>query len=236
MTDYKDIAQQAFDEPAKETGEYQVAAQPDVGVMILGPMVWKGNALTFKRQLTHDEVEQFVEGLEDFRTGHQLMYADLWNDLDSSGIDWTQYIPERIAKNTAMNWFNLPKRFAVDYRRTKNHVTVSHYIAASGKKLTDEQAVQLIDYADDNKWTVEKVELAVKEALGIQEKVPKPKVIQCAHCDNWIAKTDKGCGWCFYTIAQQRIESFQAILTELANPSGDLEWAVELASRALAEV
>ena len=137
-----------------------------------------------------------MKGLEDFRTGHQLMYADLWNFLDVLGVDWTQYVPERVAKNTALNWFGIPKRFSVDYRRTKNHVTVSHYIAASGKKLTDEQAIQLIDYADDNKWTVEKVELAVKEALGIQEKVKKPKVIQCPHCDNWIAETDKGCSWC----------------------------------------
>ena len=220
----------------KEKKEYGVTV-PDVGVMILGPMVWKGNALTFKRRLTHDEVAQFVEGLEDFRTGHQLMYADLWNDLDSSSIDWTQYIPERIAKNTAMNWFNLPKRFSVDYRRTKNHVTVSHYIAASGKKLTDEQAIQLIDYADDNKWTVEKVELAVKEALGIQEKEKKPKVIRCAHCDNWITDIeDLGCPWCMLSVAEKRIESFQAVLTEIANPSGDLDWAVSLATRTLAEV
>ena len=219
----------------EEQAEYGVA-RPDVGVMISGPMTWAKNALTFQRSLSHEEVDQFVKGLEDFRTGHQLMYADLWNFLDVLGVDWTQYVPERVAKNTALNWFGIPKRFSVDYRRTKNHVTVSHYIAASGKKLTDEQAIQLIDYADDNKWTVEKVELAVKEALGIQEKALKPKVIQCAHCDNWIAETDKGCPWCMYAVAEKRIESFQAVLTELANPSGDLEWAVELASKALAEV
>ena len=71
---------------------------------------------------------------------------------------------------------------------------------------------------------------------GIQEKVKKLKVIPCKHCGNPIADIDFSCPWCMYAVAEKRIESFQAILTELANPSGDLDWAVGLASRALAEV
>jgi len=214
-------------------GKYQVAVRPDVEIMVIPNVEWRRNALIFYKRLDDQTIEQLSGGLNKFKEGYQWYYADLWRQLALDGYEWTDYVPGSIDLGTAQTWYKIGSKFLPD-DRVYDKLLFSHYAAT--RSLPDVEAHKILEAANEGEWTEKAIREAVKLLLGNPPKVPKPKIIQCAHCDNWIAETDKGCGWCFYTIAQQRIESFQAVLTELANPSGDLEWAVELANRALAEV
>jgi len=79
----------------------------------------------------------------------------------------------------------------------------------------DVEAHKILEAANEGEWTEKAVREAVKLLLGNPPKVPKPKVVQCPHCDNWIAETDKGCPECRNAVAEKRIESFQAVLTKI---------------------
>ena len=208
----------------------------DVGISMTGPFEWRNNALSFKRQLSHTETEKFVKGLTEFATGHQLMFCDLWHEVDRSGGDWTQYAPGWIAKNTAMNWFRVGDRFPVDYRRKKDNLDVSHYIEANHKELSNDQAIQLMDHADAHEWTVQMVREAVREAIGKPVKIEKPKLITCAHCDQWIADIeDEVCPYCALDVATKE---FREILQEIRDcdiddPGEALRFVVDVAVKAL---
>uniref|UniRef100_A0A6H1ZFD5 Uncharacterized protein n=1 Tax=viral metagenome TaxID=1070528 RepID=A0A6H1ZFD5_9ZZZZ len=214
--------------------EYQVEVRPDARELMVVPNVtFRTNALIFNRPIDLEVVKQLTEGLDKFKTAHPWFFSDMWREMALRGYEWVEHVPDSINLGTAQTWYKVGSKFLPD-DRVYDRLQFSHYAAT--RALPDVEAHKVLEAANEGGWTEKAVREAVKLLLGNPPKVPKPKVIQCAHCDNWIAETDKGCGWCFYTIAQQRIESFQAVLTELANPSGDLEWAVELANRVLAEV
>lgn len=216
--------------------EYSLAT-PDIGeLQAMSAVTWERSALVFNSRLTENVINQLSGGLQKFSDGYQTYWGDFWAMLELSGYEWTDYVPESIAFNTASNWRRLVKRFPVDVRLSHKNLKASHYIEANHKKLTDEQATQLLDYADEHAWTVEMLRAAVKETIGAPERQPKPKVIQCPHCDNYTVESEAGCPWCMLRVAETRIESLRAVLTELASPSGDEHWAAGLAQRALDEI
>lgn len=217
----------------EEQAEYGVAVS-DIGeLQTMSAVTRKRNALVFNSRLTENVANRLFEGLSAVVEGYQVYFGDFWTMLELSGYEWTDYVPERVAFNTANNWRRLVKRFPVDVRLSHDNLYPSHYIEANHRKLTDDQALQLLDYANEHKWTVEMLRAAVKEAIGAPEREPKPKVIKCPHCDEWTVETEKGCPHCMLQVGEKRIEDLRAVLTELANPSGDLDWATALAQKAL---
>ena len=214
-------------------GKYEVA-RPDTGELMIVPNVtFRRNALIFHKRLDDSTVEQLSGGLNKFKNGYQWYYSDMWRQLALDGYEWTDYVPGSIDLGTAQTWRKVGDKFLPD-DRVYDKLLFSHYAAT--RSLPDTEAHKILEAANEGEWTEKAVREAVKLLLGNPPKVPKPKVIQCAHCDNWIMETDKGCPECRNAVAEKRIKRFQAALTELANPSGDLEWAVELATRALEEV
>lgn len=214
---------------------WDVAKPPDVGLMAIPEVDWKDNVLVFNRQLTIDKVDQIYSGLKKFGGGHQLYWTDLWHEVEAMGIDWTQYVPDSMPKKTAGNWFRMGDRFTADLRLGHKHLKASHYIAASQFKLPTEDAIRIIEAAEEGEWSVKGVEKAVKLVMGVPEKVKKPKFIICPHCDRWTVE-GLDCQGCQNDILITRVEAFRAMLQEVANPSGDLEWVAGLAERALEEI
>jgi len=221
----------------EQQAEYGIQ-KSDIGeLQAMSAVTWERNALVFNR-IDDRVIEQLSGGLIKFTDGYQAYWGDFWNILELSGYEWTDHVPESIAFNTANNWRRLVKRFPVDIRLSHQNLKVSHYIEANNKKLSDEQAIQLLDHADDLAWTVEMLRAPVKETIGAPEKQPKPKVVECPHCNRYTVyiDPDSGCPWCMLDVADKRIEDMRAVLTEFANPSGDLEWVSGLAARALDEI
>ena len=217
--------------------EYQVT-KSDIGkLQAMQAVTWERNALVFNTRLDQATIDELAGGLTKFTEGYQAYWGDFWRILEVSGYEWTDYVPGGIVFNTANNWRRMVQRFPVDVRLSHHHLKASHYIEMNHRKLTDEQAMQLAGHADTHEWTVEMVREAVREALGKPERQEKPKVIVCQHCDKPIVDIeDEPCPWCMLLVENKRVFDLQSVLTEIANPSGDLEWAAGLASRALKEV
>lgn len=214
-------------------GTYEIA-RPDTGELMVVPNVtFRTNALIFKRVLEEEDYQMICSGLTKFSEGRQWFWSDFWRELALRGYEWTDYIPNSIDLGTAQTWRKVGDKFLPD-DRVYGRLQFSHHAAT--RSLPDVEAHRILEAANEGEWTEKAVREAVKLLQGAQEKPKKPKVVRCKHCDNWIAETTNGCGWCFYDIAQKRIDSFQSVLTEIANPSGDLEWAVALATRAVEEV
>jgi len=220
---------------SEQQAEYGVA-KSDIGTLqTMSAVTWERNALVFNTGLVQQTIDQIAGGLTKFSEGYQLYFGDFWKMLEASGYEWADYVPD-IAYNTAVNWLRMAKRFPVRARLRHRHVKASHYIEANNKKLSDDQANELIDRADAYEWTVQMVREAVRVAIGKPERQEKPKVIVCQHCDKPIVEIeDEACPWCMLSVSDTRVEALRAVLTEIANPSGGLDSA-ELANRALLEV
>ena len=214
-------------------GKYQVAVRPGVEIMVIPNVEWRRNALIFHKHLDDPMIEQLSGGLNKFKEGYQWYYSDLWRQLALDGYEWTNYAPDSIDLGTAQTWRKVGDKFLPD-DRAYDRLLFSHYAAT--RSLPDVEAHKILEAANEGEWTEKAVREAVKLLLGNPPKVPKPKVVQCAHCDNWIAETDKGCPWCMYAVVEKQLKSLHDTLIDIANPSGDLDWAAGLASRALADV
>jgi len=95
----------------------------------------------------------------------------------------------------------------VDPSRRRGELSWSHHEAVGA--LEPGMQDDLLAEAIIEQWTVSQLRAAVRLAQGKLPAQQKP----CPGC-----------------------QTYRAILTELANPSGDLDWVAGLASRALAEV
>ena len=213
--------------------EYQVV-KPDTGELMVVPSVtFRPNALIFNKAIDLEVVKQLTEGLEKFKTAHPWFFSDMWREMALRGYEWVEHVPDSINLGTAQTWYKVGSKFLPD-DRVYDRLQFSHYAAT--RALPDVEAHKVLEAANEGEWTEKAVREAVKLLLGNPPKVPKPKVIQCPHCDNWIAETDKGCPECRNAMAEKQLESLHEILIEIANPSGDLDWAAGLASKALADL
>ena len=177
--------------------KYQVAVRPDTGILVFPNIEERANALIFHRRLTGDVTDRVYEKLTKITEGYQFYWSDFWRELEDLGIDYTQYVPDSVPPSTAANWYTVGARFLPENRKfDPKIIRFSHYAAARNHKLMIGEALRILKAAEEGKWSHGAVALAVKITLGEPKKIKKPKLIQCPHCDNWIAETDKGCGWC----------------------------------------
>ena len=231
-----------------ETAGTHEVARPDTGELMIVPKWWavyesaavnfRTNALIFTRVLEEEDYRMICSGLTKFSEGRQWFWSDFWRELALRGYEWPHYIPDSIDPDTAKTWRKVGDKFLPD-DRVYGRLLFSHYAAT--RALPDVEAHKILEAANEGGWTVKAVEEAVKLLKGDPPKTPKPKVAQCKHCDNWIAETDKGCPECRNAVLEKRIESFQAVLTNIlgimAETPEDFVLQVSMmADMALAEV
>ena len=221
---------------AETVAAYQVTTS-DIGKLEqMQAVTWHRSALVFNTALDQTLIDELGGGLTKFSGGYQLYWGDFWDALENAGYEWTDCIPEGMALNTANNWRRVVKRFPVDVRLGHHHLQASHYIEANHKELSNDQAIQLMDHADAHEWTVQMVREAVREAIGKPVKIEKPKLITCAHCDQWIADIeDEVCPYCALDVATKE---FREILQEIRDcdiddPGEALRFVVDVAVKAL---
>jgi len=222
----------------EEQAEYQLATS-DIGkLQAMQAVTWERNALVFNTRLDQSTIDELAGGLTKFTEGYQLFFADLWKMLEVSGYEWTDYVPDGIAFNTANNWRRMVQRFPVDVRLSHHHLKASHYIEANHRKLSDDQALQLLDHADKHEWTVEMVREAVREAIGKPERQEKPKVTTCPHCDQYVIEGEEPCPWCMLSVSDNRIEDLRERLTAMSAcyPDPDIGVLETMIHLALTEV
>lgn len=226
----------------EQQAEYQVA-HSDIGKLEqMQAVTFERNALVFNTTLDQAMVDELGGGLTKFTGGYQVYWGDFWVALENAGYEWTDHIPEGLAFNTANNWRRMIQRFSVDVRLGHHHLQASHYIEANHKKLSDDQAIQLMNHADTHGWTVQMVREAVRGAIGKSVKQEKPKLITCQHCDKWIADIeDEGCPFCMFAVAETQIndlrDTLRAIRDNDINDVGvALRFAVDTAVKALDKI
>jgi len=213
----------------EEQARYEVATS-DIGKLEqMQAVTFRRNALVFNTTLDQTMVDELGGGLTKFSGGYQVYWGDFWDALEVAGYEWTDHIPEGLAFNTANNWRRVVKRFPVDVRLGHHHLQASHYIEANHKKLTDDQAIQLMDHADTYEWSVQMVREAVRVAIGKPVKIEKPKLITCQHCDHWIADADEACPYCVLTAILEDIK-----YGEQAPPPP--AWVIEICDRGLEDM
>jgi len=210
------------------SGTYEVARPDARELMVVPNVTFRTNALIFKRVLVEGDYRVICSGLTTFSEGRQWHFSDLWRELVLRGYEWVEYIPDSIDLGTAQTWRKVGDKFLPD-DRVYDKLLFSHYAAT--RSLPDVEAHKILEAANESEWTEKAVREAVKLLLGNPQKTPKPKVIQCPHCDNWIAETDKGCPWC---ILQTTLKSIRD------SDENDLgvysSWVRDVCDEALAEV
>jgi len=190
----------------EQQAEYSVT-KSDIGeLQAMSAVTWERNALVFNSRLSQQTIDMLAGGLSKFSEGYQLFWGDFWQMLELSGYEWTDYVPESLAYNTAMNWRRMVKRFPVAVRLSHEKLKASHYIEANSKKITDEQAIQLLDHADKEGWTVQMVREAVKATIGKEPPLPKPRAVVCVHCERWMVEGQE-CWGCAYDRLFEELEA-----------------------------
>ena len=186
----------------EQQAEYGIQ-KSDIGeLQAMSAVTWERNALVFNR-IDDRVIEQLSGGLIKFTDGYQAYWGDFWQMLELSGYEWTDYVPESVAYNTAQNWRRMVKRFPVDVRLSHQTLKASHYIEANSKKITDEQAIQLLEVADQDGWTVQMVREGVKAIIGKEPPEPKPKPVICPHCERWMIEGQECWGCCYDQLYKQ---------------------------------
>ena len=199
---------------SEEQAPYGIVPRPDVEIMVIPGIEWRSNALIFNRRLDEQGIELLFGGLRKFKDGYQWFFSDLWRQLAVLGYEWTDYIPETIALGTAQTWRKVGDMFLPE-DRFYDWLQFSHYAAT--RKLELPEAHKILVVANENKWPEKAVREAVDLVLNRPPRQKNPKVIQCKHCDKWIADIeDEGCPWCMLAVAQQQMDRLQGSLIEIA--------------------
>jgi len=216
--------------------KYEVEKRPDVEIMVIPDVEFQFNALRFHRRLDDATIEQLFSGLRKFKEGYQWFFSDAWWELENLGYEWTDWIPESIALGTAQTWRKVGNMFIPDDRRY-SQLQFSHYAAT--RKLGIVDAHKILEAANENGWPEKAVREAVDLVLGKPEKAKKPKVVQCKHCDRWIADIeDEVCPFCALDVAEGRVKGLRDVLRAIRDSEENnlglyAKFTVELAVKAL---
>ena len=210
--------------------EYRVA-KSDIEMLPLSP---NGMGLMVPSDIGYSKAQAVADHLMVTGDLSKWYLGDLFNAVENKEF-YSQLLD---ATKKSSHTINNYKRVAENIRPNGRwpNVSWSHHERVA-KLHPDDQEKYLRDTSEGN-WSVSRLDEELKNAglIETKEREKKPKVTSCPHCDQYVIEGEEPCPWCMLQVSDKRIEDLQAVLTEIANPSGDLEWAAELASRALKEV
>ena len=195
----------------EDVGKYQVAVRPDGGEEYNFHDLVKhdGLSLQLKKQLTWDEATYAGNVLRFMHEQVQFAIGDFMIACVGLFGEKAYQLPIfNYSESRLRTWKQIAERIKPEGRREDLEFSYHEEVAYIDPIYHDEW----LDRTKSEQWTVKELHEELIKA-GLKEPRKQKEQKECPGC-----------------------QTYRAILTELANPSGDLEWVAGLANRALAEV
>ncbi len=61
---------------------------------------WEDTGISFPILMSDAEMHILTKRIDTFNKNHQFFFADIWQDLEDTGREWTDYVPEAMSDKT----------------------------------------------------------------------------------------------------------------------------------------